>query len=118
MTRLIKPTIINEIKVSVHLSTDPTSPVKAVANVTLGPFKIKGFKILESQYPNNPIYAKPPSYRGKTGKFYDTVYCEDKELWKEIEQIIIDEYNRRKESTEPEIPITEERDDGGYVKHF
>jgi DNA-binding cell septation regulator SpoVG len=114
----MKQIIINKIEVTVIPSTNPTSSMKAIANVTLGPFKIKGFKILESQYPNNPIYVKPPSYRSKAGKFYDTFFSEDTELWEEIEQEIITGYNRRRENPDPEIPITEEKDNGGYVKHF
>ena len=73
----MKKITIDKIKVSIKFPANPESSVKAVAIVTLGPIKIKGFKIQDSDYLNrygDAIWITPPANRGSDGHFYDTIY--------------------------------------------
>ena len=104
--------IIEKIEVDVKLTEDPEAREKAVVNITLGPFKVKGFRIQPSKYPNRRgeyIWIAPPSYRSRKGQWHREFHCEDKDLWEEIEDKIYEEYNRKKEMKDNEIPIVEDR---------
>lgn len=108
----MKKIVIDTIKVHIKFPTEPESGVLAVAIVSLGPIKIKGFKIQESDYLNkhgDRIWISPPANRGRNGRFHDTVFIEDRDLWNEIEEEIYQEYKRRKEERDNEIPIIEEK---------
>ncbi len=107
----MKKITIDKIKVNIKFPANPESSVKAVAIVTLGPIKIKGFKIQESDYINrhsDALWITPPANRGSDGRFYDAIYIKDKNLWNEIEDEIYKEYKRRKEQRDSKIPVIEE----------
>ena len=107
----MKKIIIDKIKVNIKFPANPESSVKAIGIVTLGPIKIKGFKILGSDYINrhgDALWITPPANRGSDGRFYDAVYTEDKNLWNEIEDEIYKEYKRRRGKRNSNIPIIEE----------
>jgi len=106
----MKKIIIEKIKVNVLFPANPESSVLAVAHVTLGPIKIKGFTVKQGQYLNkhgDNIWIAPPCNRARNGKFFPTIYIEDEDLWNEIENEIYEEYKRRKEKADG-IPIIEE----------
>ncbi len=108
----MKKTIIEKIKVSVKLTDDPESTQKAIVNLTIGPLKIKGFRIRPSEWANkygDSVWVAPPSYKSRSGKWHRQFHCEDKKLWEEIQDKIYKEYNRLKEKKDNEIPIIENR---------
>ncbi len=114
----MKKITIEEAKVSIKLQADPEASVKAIAAITFGPFKVKGFKVLESEHQKKNtgnLWVAPPSNRDKKGQWHDQVYCEDKELWEEIEEKIVKEYERRLKEKDNKIPIVEENEKGEYT---
>jgi len=107
----MKQIIINEVMVNMKLTPDIDSSQEAIVTLTMGPFKIKGIRIRESKFENRHgdyLWVMPPSYRSGSGKFYPTFYCENKKLWEEIEDKILEEYKRNKEQMDKDkIPIIE-----------
>ena len=51
----------------------------------------KGFKIIET---DNGTFVSKPSQKGSDGKYYDQVYILSKSEWDEIEEIILEEYEK------------------------
>lgn len=104
---------IEKIKVSMKLASSQNTSEKAVATITIGPFKIKGLRILESKWENRHgdyLWVVPPSYQSKIGKFHKAFYCENKEIWREIEDKILEEYKCQKaKQLKDEIPIVEDQ---------
>ncbi len=111
----MKIIIENEnLKINMKIIDDPDSKEKAIVTIALGPFKIKGFRIREGEYMTNKegskLWLTPPAYRSRTGKFHKEFWCEDKVLWKEIEEKILAKYNEElmnKEIKKDNIPIIE-----------
>ena len=86
----------NKIGVEVILIANPKSQQVAIAALISGPFKFKGFKILQSiheNYGGDDLWVAEPSYRGKNGKFYSQFWCDDKELWNKIKDMMLLKYN-------------------------
>ena len=87
---------------------------KAIATLQCGPFKISGFRVQEGKYQNekgNNLWVQPPSYRGKNGKFHDTFWVENKDLWKHIENMILEKYQELLTESEikmEDIPIIQD----------
>lgn len=69
----------------------------AIFTVSLGPIKVKGFRIRPSEHSNKHgenLWIVPPSYRSKKGTYHPIFFSEDKALWEIIEEKIYEEYNR------------------------
>ena len=105
----MKQIIIEQIKAEVKLMEDAESSLKAIATITLGPLKIKGFQIRDSDFKNRSgdlLWVTPPSYKSNVSKkFHRTFHSEDKKLWEEIEDKILEEYKRKKELAD--IPVVD-----------
>lgn len=68
------------------------SNLLANASIEIEGIVIKGFKILNGK--NNRWWLSWPSQKGADGKYYDQVYALDKTLRENIEDAILDEYDR------------------------
>ena len=83
---------INEIGMKIKILDDKKT--KAIIGLDFGDFVIKGFRIQESQYPNykgDNLWLTPPSYQGG-GRYHPMFFMPDKNLWKELEMKIWDDY--------------------------
>lgn len=98
----MKKIIIEDIEVDLKISSGSKTSEKAIAYLTAGPFKIKGFRVLPSKYVNKlgkKLWVVPPSYKSKDGELHRLFHCEDKRIWKEIESIILNEYEYEKKES-------------------
>ena len=65
----------------------------ANASIEIESIVIKGFKIVEGR---DGDFVSWPSQKGKDGKYYDQVYALNKDLRREVEDNILDEYENVK----------------------
>ena len=101
--------VIKKIEVNLKVVDDVSKKEKAIATLTLGCFKIKGFRILESTKPNpnasgEYLWIAPPAYLAGKG-WHSIFFCEDKKVWKKIEIAVFKKY--KSELSKKEIPIIE-----------
>lgn len=72
----------------------------AFVRLKMPPLVLKGFRIMESNYPNwrnEYISVMPPMIKGnQKGDFTMIFYIEDKELWEKLAGKIIDKYYQDK----------------------
>lgn len=61
----------------------------ANASIEIEGIVIKGFKIVEGR---DNDFVSWPSQKGKDGKYYDQVFALDKDIRREVEDMILDEY--------------------------
>ena len=79
-------------KVSVQKEEKENSRVKGYAIIELdGVLKINGIRIIEG---NSRMFAAMPNRKVSDDKYIDYVYPVKKELKKEIERAILEEYNK------------------------
>lgn len=93
------PEFLMKAKIIVKI-TKPGDMTKAIVILDFGVFKIKGFRIRADK--NGVVWVNPPSIP-VGGKYRPVFFMEDRELWKELENKIIDEYKYQ------DIPIVEEQ---------
>jgi DNA-binding cell septation regulator SpoVG len=67
--------------------------VKAYFDATVNGVEIKGLKLVLSTKDGN-LFLSFPSEKGKDGKYYNIVFIEDVNLKKEVEDFLIDTYNK------------------------
>ena len=97
--------IIDKIEVNLKVVTDTSKKSKAIGTLTLGCFKIKGWRIMPSKEPNplasgEYLWVTPPAYF--TGRWHTIFFCEDKDIWKKIEVAFLKKY--KEELLKIEIP--------------
>lgn len=61
----------------------------ATASIEIEGIVIKGFKLVEGR---DNVFVSWPSQKGKDGKYYDQVFALNKDIRREVEDIILDEY--------------------------
>jgi hypothetical protein len=89
---------IEDLKVKVKILEGPK--ILGIATVYNPPWTYHNYLILKSKYSNERgeyLWVKPPAYKDNIGKWHDIIYLEDKELWKQLERKINDEYLKEKE---------------------
>jgi len=89
---------LNEIAIKVKFVEE--SKLKAIISLNFGEFTIKGFRVMTSEYKNckgDKLWLIPPSYRDSAGKYHPIFFAPNKDLWKELENIIWDEYQKQQE---------------------
>jgi len=95
-------------KIEVNMKIVEGKKEKAIATLTLGCFKIKGFRILESKEINTVagdyLWIAPPAYLAGKG-WHSIFFCEDKKIWKIIEKAVFKKY--KSELLKREIPTIE-----------
>jgi DNA-binding cell septation regulator SpoVG len=84
---------------------------KAIISLGFDDFSVKGFRITESQFPNmngDNLWFMPPSYPGG-GRYHPIFFMPDKELWKELEKRVWEEYKiKNKEYYSKKMGLDEE----------
>jgi DNA-binding cell septation regulator SpoVG len=88
---------IEDIEVNMKLIKNENRKEKAVAILSVGFFKIKGFRIMTSDYSNpygDKLWVAVPAYVGRFGKYHNMFFCENKNFWKQIEEKIWEEFYR------------------------
>lgn len=69
--------------------------LKANAVITFNDMLVvRGFKVVEGK---KGLFISKPSTQGKVGIYYDSVYLLDPDLWDEITELIIEEYENYEE---------------------
>lgn len=89
---------IDEITVKVKVIEE--KKLKAIIGLDFGDFVVKGFRIQESQHPNykgDKLWLTPPSYRAGGGSYHPIFFAPNKELWKQLEMRVWEEYYRQSE---------------------
>lgn len=87
---------IEEIQTKIKILEDKKT--RAIIGLDFGDFVIKGFRIMDSKFPNingENLWLIPPSYQGG-GHYHPMIFFPDKELWQKIEKMIWDEYEIKK----------------------
>lgn len=107
---------INKDEITVKVKFTEAKKIKAIITLDFKSFVIKGFRVMESQYENvkgDKLWLTPPSYADSGGRYHPIFFLPDKELWREIEMKIWDEYEKqsiehyrkRLDLSEDDIPI-------------
>lgn len=85
---------LDEIQLKIKILDDKKT--KAIIGLDFGEFVIRGFRVTESKFENmngDKLWLTPPSYLGG-GRYHPIFYLPDKELWKNMEKWIWDEYKK------------------------
>ncbi len=83
---------ISEIKLKIKILDDKKT--KAIIGLDFGDFVVRGFRIIESKFPNlngDMLWLTPPSYLGG-GRYHPIFYLPNKDYWLELEKRIYMEY--------------------------
>ena len=103
---------IEEVKVKFKILDQ--KKLKAIASLDFGDCIIKGFRIMDSDFPNmngDKLWLTPPSYQGAEGKYHPIFFMENKDRWKKLEEKIWNEYKKKlKEHYEKQFDV----EDDGY----
>mgnify|MGYP001588880994 FL=1 len=89
---------INIEKVEVKIKFIEEKKLKAIMSLNFGDFVVKGFRVAQSEYPNESgdnLWITPPSYRDGGGRYHPIFFMPDKELWKQLEKRLWEEYYRQ-----------------------
>ncbi|OGN25935.1 MAG: hypothetical protein A3B17_01340 [Candidatus Yanofskybacteria bacterium RIFCSPLOWO2_01_FULL_45_72] len=103
-------------KIEIKVKIIEEKKLKAIITINFGDFVIKGFRVAESEYPNergDKLWITPPSYRDGSGRYHPIFFMPDKELWEQLKKKMWDEYYRqlneyhkkRFDLTDDNIPI-------------
>ncbi|PWB38375.1 MAG: hypothetical protein C3F02_04370 [Parcubacteria group bacterium] len=91
---------INKDEILVKIKFIESQKLKAIIGLNFGDFVIKGFRVSESEYENDrgqKLWLTPPSYKDSGGRYHPMFFMPNKELWKELEAKIWDEYKLQSE---------------------
>ncbi len=94
--------VLDEIKIKVKV-TD--GKMKAIVSLDFGDFVIKGFRVQQSEFENkngNKVWVTPPCYKS-IYKWHPIVYFLNKELWKELEDRILKEYDLQSKTYQEKV---------------
>lgn len=89
---------INKDEIVVKIKFTEAKKIKAIITLDFQSFVVKGFRIMESEFKNSKgdkLWLTPPSYRDSVGRYHPIFFMPDKDLWKEIELKILDEYEKQ-----------------------
>lgn len=87
---------INHIKVKVKIIEE--RKLKAIIGLDYGNHVVKGFRVFESEYLNSrgeKLWLVPPSYKDLNDSYHPIFFMPDKDAWRQLEDRILDEYQRR-----------------------
>ena len=91
---------INKDQIKVKIKFIEAQKLKAIIGLNFDDFVIKGFRVSESEFENDrgeKLWLTPPSYRDSGGRYHPIFFMPNKELWKELENLIWDEYEIQSE---------------------
>lgn len=95
---------INDLKI--HITPKEDKQLKATVMLEYHGIKMKGFRVSRSIFDNdgNSLWVQPPSFN-IGGKWSPIIYFEDKESWKDIEQMILQQYQNARYNDQEEVPF-------------
>lgn len=79
----------NAIQVSRIYKVDGDSKLKAFVDVSLGGVIVKGLRIVDG---SNGLFLSMPRHQGKDGKWYNTVYPVNKDIQKQLSDLVLAAY--------------------------
>jgi stage V sporulation protein G len=79
----------NAIQVSRIYRLDGDSKTKAFVDISLGGIVVKGLRIVDG---SKGLFVSMPRHQGKDGKWYSTVYPTDKEIQKQLSDLVLTAY--------------------------
>lgn len=91
---------ISKDQIKVKIKFIEAQKLKAIISLNFDDFVIKGFRVTESEFENDrgeKLWLTPPSYRDSGGRYHPIFFMPNKELWKELENLIWDEYKIQSE---------------------
>jgi len=89
---------INIDEIIVKIKFIDQKKLKAIGSLDFGDFIIKGFRVQESEFENikgDKLWLTPPSYQGSGGKYHPIFFIPEKELWKQLEAKVWEEYYKQ-----------------------
>ena len=72
--------------------------LKAIISLNFGDFVVKGFRVMDSEYPNphgDKLWLTPPSYQSSGGRYHPIFFMPEKPLWEALQAKIWDEYYKQ-----------------------
>jgi stage V sporulation protein G len=78
-----------QIQVSRIYKVDGDSKLRAFVDVSLGGLVVKGLRVVAG---SNGLFVSMPRHQGKDGKWYNTVYPVDKEIQKQLSDLVLAAY--------------------------
>jgi len=79
----------NAIQVSRIYKVDGDSKLKAFVDVSLGGVIVKGLRIVDG---SKGLFVGMPRHQGKDGKWYNTVYPVNKDIQKQLSDLVLAAY--------------------------
>ena len=86
---------INIQEIQIKIKFVEQEKLKAIISLDFGDFIIKGFRVMKSEYKNDygdELWLTPPSYQGAGGRYHPIFFMPNKELWKQLEKKVWEEY--------------------------
>lgn len=80
-----------QMQVSRIYKVDGDTKLRAFVDVSLGGIIVKGLRVVAG---NNGLFVSMPQHQGKDGKWYNTVYPADKEIHKQLSDLILAAYQQ------------------------
>ncbi len=87
--------------ISIKVKVLEGQKLKAIISVDFGDLIVKGFRVMESQYPNlkgDKLWLTPPSYPSAGGKYRPIFFMPEKGLWEALQAKIWNEYYKQTNS--------------------
>ncbi|MBM3246761.1 MAG: septation protein spoVG [Candidatus Omnitrophica bacterium] len=78
-----------EISVSRIYKVDGDSKLKAFVDISLAGIVVKGLRVVHG---SNGLFVSMPRHQGKDGKWYNTVYPVNKDIQKQLNDLILAAY--------------------------
>jgi len=89
---------INKDTIKVKFKIIEEKKLKAIGTLDFGDFVVKGFRIMDSNFPNSHgdnLWLTPPSYRSGGGNYHPIFFMPDKPLWEELQEHVWTEYYKQ-----------------------
>lgn len=87
-------------KVKIHVKVIEEEEFKAIVTLEFENWVVRGFRIFRSKKDRkgeNPLWVVPPSYQDRNKKYHPIFYILEKPLWHELENRILEEYEKQQE---------------------
>lgn len=73
----------------IYKSGNDESKIKAFVDVLVGGLVVKGLRIVEGE---KGLFLSMPRQPGKDGHWYSIVYPRDKEVYRQLSEVVLDAY--------------------------
>ena len=80
-----------QIQISRIFKVDGDAKLRAFVDVSLGGIVVKGLRVVAG---SNGLFVSMPQHQGKDGKWYNTVYPVNKEIQKQLSDLVLAAYQQ------------------------